>query len=97
IPSVAGEVTEVPVQSNVPLQRGDILFRIDPTTYEAQVRAIEAQLRLAEERLGQFTQLQRNDSGRAFDVQQREAERDQLRAQLDAAKWDLDRTHVRAP
>ncbi|WP_406857658.1 efflux RND transporter periplasmic adaptor subunit [Alsobacter sp. KACC 23698] len=97
IPSVAGEVVAVPVQANVPLQRGDILFRIDPTTYEAQVHAIEAQLRLAEQRLGQFTQLQRSDAGRAFDVQQREAERDQLRAQLDAARWDLDRTTVRAP
>src|SRR5262245_47901611 len=29
IPEVAGEVTDVPVRANVPLKRGDILFRID--------------------------------------------------------------------
>ena len=30
IPNVAGEVTEVPVEPNVPLKKGDVLFRIDP-------------------------------------------------------------------
>jgi RND family efflux transporter MFP subunit len=97
VPSVAGEVIEVPVAANTPLKEGDVLFRIDPTTYQAQVDAIEAQLKFAELRLGQYTQLQRADSGRAFDVQQRESEVDQLKAQLDGAKWNLDKTTVRAP
>jgi RND family efflux transporter MFP subunit len=97
VPSVAGEVTEVPVLANVPVKAGDLLFRIDPTTYAAQVRAIEAQLKFAELRLSQYSELQHRDSGRAFDVQQREAEADQLRAQLDGAKWNLDKTTVRAP
>jgi RND family efflux transporter MFP subunit len=97
VPSVAGEVIEVPVAANTPLKAGDVLFRIDPTTYQAQVDAIEAQLKFAELRLGQYTQLQRADSGRAFDVQQRESEVDQLKAQLDGAKWNLDKTTVRAP
>ena len=97
VPSVAGEVIEVPVVANKPLKEGDVLFRIDPTTYQAQLDAIEAQLKFAELRLGQYTQLQRADSGRAFDVQQRESEVDQLKAQLDGAKWNLDKTTVRAP
>ncbi|MGG5821781.1 HlyD family secretion protein [Falsiroseomonas sp. HW251] len=97
IPSVAGEVVEVPVAANVPLKAGDVLFRIDPTTYQAQVRAIEAQLRFAELRLSEMTQLRGSGAGRAFDVEQRQAEAEQLRAQLDAARWDLDRTTVRAP
>src|SRR6476661_4765103 len=33
VADVAGEVTEVPVQANVPLKAGDVLFRIDPTPY----------------------------------------------------------------
>jgi len=74
-----------------------VLFRIDPTTYQAQVDAINAQLKFAELRLSQYTQLQRAESGRAFDVQQRESEVDQLKAQLDGAKWSLDKTTVRAP
>jgi RND family efflux transporter MFP subunit len=97
IPSVAGEVIDVPVMANTPVKEGDVLFRIDPTTYQAQVQAIEAQLKLAELRLGQFSELQRRDTGRAFDVQERQSEVDQLKAQLDGAKWNLDRTTVRAP
>jgi RND family efflux transporter MFP subunit len=97
VPSVAGEVVDVPVVANVSVKEGDVLFRIDPTTYQAQVQAIEAQLKFAELRLGQFSELQRRDTGRAFDVQEREAEVEQLRAQLDSAKWNLDRTTVRAP
>ena len=97
VPDVAGEVIEVAAVANTPMKEGDVLFRIDSTTYAAQVQAIEAQLKFAELRLGQFSQLQRADSGRAFDVQQREAEVEQLRAQLDGAKWNLDKTTVRAP
>ncbi|WP_457093793.1 HlyD family secretion protein [Microvirga sp. P5_D2] len=96
IPSVSGEVVDVPVTANMPIKEGDVLFRIDPTTYQAQVQAIEAQLKLAELRLGEFSELQRRDTGRAFDVQERQSEVDQLKAQLDGATWNLDRT-VRAP
>ena len=97
IPEVAGEVVDVPVAANTPVKAGDVLFRIDPTTYQAQVDTIQAQLKFAELRRSQFSELQNRDTGRAFDVQQREAEVEQLRAQLDAAKWTLDKTTVRAP
>ncbi|WP_201842368.1 HlyD family secretion protein [Microvirga zambiensis] len=97
IPSVAGEVVDVPVAANVPVKAGDVLFRIDPTTYEAQVKTIEAQLKFAELRRSQFSELQSRDTGRAFDVQQREAEVQELQAQLEGAKWNLDKTTVRAP
>jgi RND family efflux transporter MFP subunit len=97
VPDVAGEAIEVPVQPNTPLKAGDVLFRIDPTPYEVQVKAIEAQSKLADLRLSQMTQLFERDAGRAFDVQQRQSEADQLRAQLDGAKWNLDKTTVRAP
>ena len=97
VPDVAGEVLEVPVEANKPLKAGDVLFRIDPVPFESQVRALQAQLKLQETRLAQMTQLQQTGSGRAFDVEQREAEVDQLKAQVDGAKWNLDKTVVRAP
>jgi RND family efflux transporter MFP subunit len=97
VPNVAGEVIDVPVVANQPLKAGDVLFRIDPAPYQAQVDAIEAQLTLQRQRLAQMTQLQRADSGRGFDVEQRQAEVDQLIAQLAGAKWNLDKTVVRAP
>jgi RND family efflux transporter MFP subunit len=97
IPNVAGEVIDVPVEGNTALKTGDVLFRIDPVPYEAQVRAIEAQLKLSATRLAQMTQLFERDSGRGFDVEQRQSEVDQLKAQLEGAKWNLDKTTVRAP
>lgn len=97
VPDVAGEVIEVPVEANTPLKAGDVLFRIDPVPYEAQMRALDAQAKLQELRLGQMTQLQERGTGRNFDVEQRQAEFDQFRAQVDGAKWNLDKTVVRAP
>ena len=92
VPDVAGEVIEVPVAANTPLKAGDVLFRIDPVPFESQVKAIAAQLKLAETRLAQMTQLFERDSGRGFDVEQRQAEVDQLKAQLEGAQWNLDKT-----
>jgi RND family efflux transporter MFP subunit len=97
VPDVAGEVSDVPVTANTPLKSGDVLFKIDPTPYDAQVRAINAQLKLSDLRLSQMTQLYERDSGRRFDVEQRQSEVDQLRAQLEGAQWNLDKTIVRAP
>src|SRR5262245_64302867 len=33
-PSVRGRVIEVPVQANVPLKEGDVLFRVDPQPFQ---------------------------------------------------------------
>jgi multidrug resistance efflux pump len=90
-------VVDVPVEANTPIKSSDVLFRIDPVPYQAQARAIEAQLKFQELRLSQMAQLQERGTGRAFDVEERQAEVDQLRAQLDGAKWNLDKTVVRAP
>ncbi|MBN9536194.1 MAG: HlyD family secretion protein [Alphaproteobacteria bacterium] len=97
VPSVAGEVIDVPVEANRPIKEGDVLFRIDPVPFEASVKALKAQLTFAKLRLEQMSQLQSSGAGRAFDVEQREAEVGQLRGQLEAAQWNLDKTTVRAP
>src|SRR3982750_11399 len=44
VPQVRGRVTEVPVEPNRLVHKGDVLFRIDPTPYELTVRSLEAQL-----------------------------------------------------
>jgi len=44
IPQVRGRVIEVPAEGNRPMKKGDVLFRIDPTPYELEVKALEAQL-----------------------------------------------------
>jgi multidrug resistance efflux pump len=44
VPQVRGRVVEVPIDPNRPVRKGDVLFRIDPTPYQLQVNALEAQL-----------------------------------------------------
>ncbi|UDQ87850.1 efflux RND transporter periplasmic adaptor subunit [Xanthobacter autotrophicus] len=97
VPDVSGEVIDVPATPNAPLKAGDVLFRIDPTPFAAQLHALEAQLRLAETRLAQMTELAQKQATPEFNVEQRQSEVDQLRAQVEGAKWNLDKTTVRAP
>jgi multidrug resistance efflux pump len=49
LPAVRGRVIEVPVQANMPLKQGDVLFRIDPKPYEYVVDQKRAALAEAEQ------------------------------------------------
>jgi multidrug resistance efflux pump len=45
VSQVRGRVIEVPIEEgNVPVKKGDVLFRIDPTPYQLQVNTLTAQL-----------------------------------------------------
>jgi multidrug resistance efflux pump len=50
-PRVQGLVTEVPVEPNRPVKKGDVLFKLDPTPFELEVNALEAQLEQLEVQL----------------------------------------------
>jgi multidrug resistance efflux pump len=45
VPRVTGQVTEVPIQPNRPIKKGDVLFKMDPVPFEAAEKAAEATLR----------------------------------------------------
>lgn len=45
VPRITGQVTEVPIEPNRPIKKGDVLFKIDPVPFEAAVSAAEATLR----------------------------------------------------
>ena len=97
IPNVAGPVVEVPVEANRPIKKGDVLFTIDPTTYEAALQATQAQLNFQELRLEQYEKLASTAAGTRFQVEETEARVKQLTAELQAAEWNLNETTVRAP
>jgi multidrug resistance efflux pump len=44
VSQVRGRVTEVPVDNNRPVKKGDVLFKIDPTPYQNEVHSLEARL-----------------------------------------------------
>lgn len=54
VPQVRGMVVEVPVTSNVPLKKGDVLFRIDPRPFEIEVQRLEATLAGENSRVAQL-------------------------------------------
>src|SRR5213596_1193768 len=51
VPRITGQVTEVPIQPNRPIKKGDVLFKIDAVPFEAAVKAAEATLRGAKDQL----------------------------------------------
>jgi multidrug resistance efflux pump len=97
VPNVAGQVVEVPVEANAPLKKGDVLFRIDPTPYQAAVDDFQARLELAQLRLAQATRLAQRGAGSAYDVEGFTSQVKQLQAGLDNARFNLEQTTVRAP
>src|SRR5438270_8078515 len=55
VPRVSGQVTEVPIEPNRPIKKGDVLFKIDPVPFEAAVKAAEATLQGLKDQLNNAT------------------------------------------
>jgi multidrug resistance efflux pump len=51
VPRVTGQVTEVPIEPNRPIKRGDVLFKIDPVPFDAAEKAAQATLQGAKDQL----------------------------------------------
>ena len=96
-PNVAGQVIEVPVDDAQAVKAGDVLFKLDPTPYQAALDALKAQLELAELRLGQSKALAARQAGSVYEVQSYQAQVDGLKAQIEGAAYNLRETVVRAP
>jgi len=83
VAQVRGRVIEVPVENNRPVKKGDVLFRIDPTPYANEVRALEARLASDEARLTVERTRVREMEARLVDAVSVEP---QLREELNSAK-----------
>ena len=97
VPVVTGLVIDVPVKGNEPLEKGDVLFRIDPAPFEYRVRSIKAQLVSAKADRARITELIKRNFGTQRELDVVIARSDDLQAQLDNAQYELDNTTVRAP
>ena len=97
VPNVTGEVTSIEVGPREPMKKGDVIFRIDPEQYQARVNELNARLALAQVNLERAVELLEKKVGRQLEVDQYTAEVDSLKAQLEQADWDLDKTNVVAP
>jgi multidrug resistance efflux pump len=109
-PQVAGEIVELPVADNQFVHKGDLLMQIDPTDYTIAVRLAEAaaeqmkataqNARVEAERRQKLNLLavtveeQQTYSSTALSA---EASHQQALANLDRARVNLERTHIRSP
>src|ERR1700735_4696470 len=53
-PNVAGTVTSIPVEPNVLVKAGTVLFKIDPAPYEAKVKQLRAAVAEARQKAEQL-------------------------------------------
>lgn len=81
VSGVRGRVIEVPVKPNQPLKKDDVLFRIDPIPYEAEVAKIKAQIKEASQ----------GALGLESELQAASAQESQATAERDKAKREFDR------
>lgn len=97
VPSVSGQVIEVPIRANQKVKQGDVLFRIDPTPFESKVKSLKAQLVSAKADQYRAATLAQRNLGNRRDLDQANARVDDLQAQLIGAQFDLDNAVVKAP
>jgi multidrug resistance efflux pump len=111
VPNVKGPVIDVPVEALVTLQKGDLLYQIDPAPYQyrvdqlnASIEQAKAQKRLAKIEVDRARGLVKASAGAQSELDRWNAELAiadaaiaSLVAQLSTAQWELDSTAVRAP
>ena len=97
VPNVTGQVIEVPVKGNELLNKGDVLFRLDPKPFENTVKSLKARVMGAKTELERAEKLYKAKAGSKRDFDLAIASLDDQNAQLAQAEYDLEQTTVRAP
>lgn len=88
VSGVRGRVIEVPVQPNQPLKKGDVLFRIDPIPFQAEVDKLRAKVKEASQgALGLESSVQEAEAA----VIKALAERDKAQREFDRYQRGFDR------
>src|SRR5881296_3098288 len=93
---VTGVIVARPYTEGTDVAQGTLLFRIDPTTYEAAYRSAQARLANAQRTLARLKPLLAARAVAQKDVDDAQTDVDQAQAAFDQAKKDYDDTFVRA-
>src|SRR6478736_732224 len=83
VPRVTGRVIEVPVEPNMPVKKGDVLFKLDPVPFQLEVKAAAANLGALQAKL---LTAQANARGLNEQLKQASGKRVALSAKLDLAR-----------
>jgi len=90
-------VIEVPVQGNKLLNKGDVLFRLDPEPFQNKIDSLKSRLVAVEADFKRAKALFKRKAGSKRDFDLAAAKSNDLNAQLAQANYQLEQTTVRAP
>jgi membrane fusion protein (multidrug efflux system) len=92
-----GTVAEVHLETGAIVEQGDLLVALDVTVEQAELRALEAQLALAETLLERTQRASANQGASEADVDRARAERDVALANVARTQAVIERKTIRAP
>src|SRR5258708_31959323 len=96
-PEITGLVTELDFESGAVVSKGDILARLDTSSEEAQLRALEAQLALSRLNLERTRKLRSQDTVAQSDLDTAEATVKEDEANADNIRTIIQKKTIRAP
>jgi membrane fusion protein (multidrug efflux system) len=96
-PEIAGKVGEITFESGAVVAKGDLLVRLDTSSEEAQLRAIEAQVELAQLNADRTRQLRTNNTVSQSELDAMEATLKQEQGNADTIRATIEKKTIRAP
>ncbi|TDY22590.1 RND family efflux transporter MFP subunit [Paraburkholderia sp. BL6665CI2N2] len=94
---VQGVLKEIGFSDGANVKQGQLLFRIEPDTYRAQLTYDQAELVNAEQELTRQKQLTADNATSESSLQKAQTTRDQALAKRDMSRINLGYTEIRAP
>jgi multidrug resistance efflux pump len=97
VPRVTGRIVELPIRANQPIEKGDVLFKIDPEPFQYQVDRLEANLKIKKRIWEDAKALTGARVAAEIKREVARADHDMTLASLAEARWKLRETTVTAP
>lgn len=96
-PEIAGTVSEIDFESGATVKRGDLLLKLDTSTEDAQLRALEAQAEWAKLSVERQRKLREDKTVSQSDLDQADATWKQAEANADNIRAIIQKKTIRAP
>jgi len=96
-PEVAGTISEIAFESGAMVKQGDLLVRLDTSSEEAQLRALEAQANLAKINADRVRNLRADNTVSQSELDTAEATLKQMEANADTVRAAIEKKTIRAP
>ena len=96
-PEIAGTVSEIAFESGAAVHQGDLLVKLDTSSEEAQLRAVEAQVKLARLNAERTRKLREDKTVSQAELDTAEANLAQFQANADDIRATIAKKTIRAP